>query len=59
MPERAHKLGFILPSDVMLILPLAITAAAAELTSFREVLHYENMMLSFARTSQYEGAGTV
>ena len=45
----------------MLIPPLAITAACvgSELTSFREVLHYGNMMTSFSKTGQYEAAGTV
>ena len=59
--ERTHKLclGFTLPADVMLIPPLAITATGAALTSFREVLHYQNMMVAFSKTAQYEAAGTV
>ena len=50
-----------MPADVMLIAPLAITAACGgtELKGFREVLHYNNMMLAFSKTGQYEAAGTV
>ena len=33
--------------------------AGAEFTGFREVLHYDNMMLSFSQTTQYDAAGTV
>ena len=59
--ERQHKVAFTVPPDVMLIAPLAITAACggAELKAFREVLHYDNMMLAFSQTGQYEAAGTV
>ena len=50
-----------MPADVMLIAPLAITAACggADLKGFREVLRYDNMMLAFSKTGQYEAAGTV
>ena len=59
--ERPHKVGFTVPADVMLIAPLAITAASggADSKSFREVLHYDNMMLAFSKTGQYEAIGTV
>ena len=61
LKERSHKVGFPVPSDVMLIAPLAIDSACggADLKGFREVLHYNNMMLAFGKTSQYEAAGTV
>ena len=59
--ERQHKVGFTVPADVMLVAPLAITAACggADLKGFREVLHYDNMMLALSKTRQYEAAGTV
>jgi hypothetical protein len=59
--ERPSKVGFNVPADVMLIAPLAITAASggADLTGFREVLRYDNMMIAFSKTRQYEAAGTV
>ena len=59
--ERQHKVAFTVPPDVMLIAPLAITAACggAELKAFREVLHYDTMMLAFSQSGQYEAAGTM
>ena len=59
--ERPLEVGFNVPADVMLIAPLAITAASggADLTGFREVLRYDNMMIAFSKTRQYEAAGTV
>ena len=61
LKERSNKVSFPVPSDVMLIPPLAINVAAsgAQLTSFREVMNFDNMMLAFAKTSEYEAAGTV
>ena len=57
--ERPHKYGT--PNDVMLIPPLAITASpgGADLAAFREVLNYQNMMMAFSKTGQYEAAGTI
>ena len=53
--DKPHKAPFTVPGDVMLIPPLAITASSgsSELAGFREVLHFKNMMLSFAKTGQY------
>ena len=61
LKERPDKVSFPVPSHVLLLPALEIKAAAsgAQLTSFREVLNHENLMLSFSQSSQYEGAGTV
>ena len=61
LKERSSKVSFTVPSQVLLIPPLEIKAAAsgANLTSFREVMNHENLMLSFSQSSQYEAAGTV
>ena len=49
------------PADVLSIPPLAISDAAsgANLTSFREIMNYDNLQSSFRRTGQYEAAGTM
>ena len=59
--ERPQQIGFLVPSSVMLIAPLEISAAAsgAFLSSFREVMNYDNLVKSFSQSAQYEAAGTV
>ena len=60
---KRHKSSFHFdpPADVMSIPALAISdaAAGATLTSFREIMNYDNLQSSFRRTGQYEAAGTV
>ena len=61
LDQRKLELSFALPRKCSMIPPLAITQAAsgANLTSFREVMDYDNLVASFSRTKQYEAAGTV
>ena len=61
LEKRKSELSFELPAKCALIPPLAITTAAsgANLSAFREVLDYDNLLASFSRTKQYEAAGTV
>ena len=61
LEKRKGELSFELPAKCALIPPLAITQAAsgANLTAFREVMDYDNLVASFSRTKQYEAAGTV
>ena len=61
LKERSSKVSFPVPSDVLCFPPLEIKTAAsgAKLTSFREVMNHENLMVSFSQSSQYEAAGTV
>ena len=61
LEKRKGELSFELPAKCALIPPLAITTAAsgANLSAFREVLDYDNLLASFSRTKQYEAAGTV
>ena len=61
LEERKLELSFALPRKCSMIPPLAITQAAsgANLTAFREVMDYDNLVASFSRTKQYEAAGTV
>ena len=61
LKDNAAKVSFPVPSEVLLIAPLEIKAAAsgANLTSFCEVMNYENLVWSFSQSSQYEAAGTV
>ena len=62
MKEHRDSFTFPAPADVMSIPPLAISDAAsgaANLTSFREVMNYDNLISSFQRTGQYEAAGTL
>ncbi len=61
--ERETEMSFTLPPACSMILPLAIdeqqAASGADLSAFREAMHYDNMMTSFRRAEQYEAAGTV
>jgi hypothetical protein len=59
--ERKSKVSFHIPSDILLLAPLDIKAAAsgANLTSFREAMNFDNLTASFSQSSVYEGAGTV
>ena len=59
--ERQSKVSLPVPSNVLLMPALEIKNAAsgAKLSSFREVLNYESLHLSFCQSSQYESAGTV
>ena len=59
--ERQSKVAFQIPSDVMLIPALEITSAAsdAQLSSFREVMNYDNLMRAFSHSGQYDVAGTI
>ena len=61
LDKRKLELSFALPPKCSMIPPLAITQAAsgANLTAFREVMDYDNLVASFSRTKQYEAAGTV
>ena len=61
LQERKSQMSFPVPSNLLLLAALEITAAAScgNLTSFREVMNFENLMLSFSQSSVYEGAGTV
>ena len=61
LEQRKLELSFALPPKCSMIPPLAITQAAsgANLTAFREVMNYDNLVASFSRTKQYEAAGTV
>ncbi|CAK0811629.1 unnamed protein product, partial [Prorocentrum cordatum] len=61
LSEKQALVAFKVPASVMLIPPLKISSAAsgAHLTSFREVMQYDNLQLSFSTTGQYEAAGTV
>ena len=61
LKARSSQVSFPVPSQVLLFPALEIKTAAsgAKLTSFREVMNHENLMLSFSQSSQYEGAGTV
>ena len=60
---NSHKadIGRTFPNRVTLFQPLAIgkSAPGSALSSFREVMNYENLQTSFARNGQYEAAGTV
>ena len=58
---RPREVGFTVPTDVMLIQPLAISDAGgcAHLKGFREVLDYNNMMLALSKSGQCEAAGTI
>ena len=55
---RSSQVSFPVPSQVLLFPPLEIktTASGAKLSSFREVMNHENLMLSFSQSSQYEAA---
>ncbi len=61
LSEKQALVAFKVPASVMLIPPLKISSAAsgAHLTSFREVMQYDNLQLSFSTTGQYEAAGAV
>ena len=63
LAERKREISFALPEKCFLISPLAISQAApganANISAFREVMDYDNLTTSFARTGQYEAAGTV
>ena len=61
LQKHHQKVAFEVPTSVLLIPPLEITSAASDsqLKSFREVMNYDNMMLSFSKSGQYEAAGTV
>ncbi len=62
LQERKSELSFALPPKCSMIPPLAISnnaAPGANLSAFREVINYDNMMASLSRTKQYEAAGTV
>ena len=60
---RRHeaRVSFPIPASVLDFEALAITAAAsgAMLSGFREVMRYENLVLSFEQSAMYEAAGTV
>ena len=45
--------------DLMTLTPLSISSANSGLTSFREVMRFDNMKASIASTGLYEAAGTV
>ena len=59
--QKGWKINFPVPNDVMLIAPLAISDAVsgADLTAFREVMNFDNLVTSFQKTNQYESAGTI
>ncbi|CAK0907025.1 unnamed protein product, partial [Prorocentrum cordatum] len=59
--QRKREVSFAVPAKCSLIPPLAITDAAsgADLSSFREVMDYDNLVASFSRTKEYEAAGAV
>ena len=61
LTRRKAQVSFPIPSNVLNFEPLAITAAAsgAMLSSFREVMHLSNLLLSLDKTAQYEAAGTI
>ena len=61
LEKRKRELSFELPAKCALIPPLAITQAAsgANLSAFREVMDYGNLVASSSRTKQYEAVGTV
>ena len=61
LKEHKDSFHFQPPADVMSIPALAISEAAsgATLTSFREIMNYDNLQSSFRRTGQYEAAGTL
>ena len=49
-----EKLSFPVPSSLSLIAPLEISSAAsgAQLSAFREVMNYDNLVKSFAQSAQ-------
>jgi len=61
LTDRHTEFCFQVPASVMLIPPMKMSAAAsgAHLTSFREVMNYDSLQLSFSKKGQYEAAGTV
>ena len=61
LKERKSQFSFPVPDNLLLLAALEIKAAAsgAKLTSFREVMNFDNLMFSFSQSSVYEGAGTV
>ena len=62
LQERKREVSFALPEKCLMMMPpLAISQAApgANLSSFCEVMDYENLQASFSRAAQYEAAGTV
>ena len=61
LSERPTMVAFQIPSSLLLIPPLEINSAAsdAHLSSFREVMNYDNLMKAFSHSGQYEAAGTV
>ena len=61
LAKHKRELSFDLPTNCSMIPPMATTQAAsgANLSAFREVMDFDNLLASFSRTSQYEAAGTV
>ena len=60
LAARQAKVPFTVPHSVLLIPPLEINnSAASGVSAFREVMHYDNLMLSFSKNGLYEAAGTV
>ncbi|CAK0877496.1 unnamed protein product, partial [Prorocentrum cordatum] len=59
--QRKREVSFAVPAKCFLIPPLAITDAAsgANLSSFREVMDYDNLVASFSRAEECEAAGAV
>ena len=56
---RQDKAPFEVPRDLALVPALEITCAASGASSFREVMDYDHLMLSFSKNGQYEAAGTI
>ncbi|CAK0885854.1 unnamed protein product, partial [Prorocentrum cordatum] len=57
--QRKREVPFAVPAKCSVIPPLAITDAAsgANLSSFRGVMDYGNLVASFSRAKEYEAAG--
>ncbi|CAK0876398.1 unnamed protein product, partial [Prorocentrum cordatum] len=57
--QRKREVSFAVPAKCSLIPPLAIADAAsgANLSSFRELMDYHNLVASFSRTKECEAAG--
>ena len=56
---RQDKAPFEVPRDLALVPALEIACAASGASSFREVMDYDHLMLSFSKNGQYEAAGTL
>ena len=60
LTKHPTKLHIPLPSDFLLLPALGITSTtSADMSAFREPMQHKNLLSAFARTGQYEAAGTI